>query len=65
MKSVARKYSTVAAVTGSVDYVSNGERLYAIKPGASSTEELVQRVARRVTGLECSSYISHYVGSKR
>ncbi len=33
VKSVARKYSTVAAVTGSVDYVSNGERLYAIKPG--------------------------------
>jgi hydroxyethylthiazole kinase len=53
VKSVAKKYSTVAAVTGSVDYVSNGERVYAIKPGAPSTEELVQRVIRRVTGLGC------------
>ena len=40
-KSVARKYSTVVAVTGGVDYVSNGERVHAIEPEAPSVEELV------------------------
>jgi hydroxyethylthiazole kinase len=50
---VARKYATVVAVTGEVDYVSDGEKVYAIKPGSPSTEELVQRVIRRVTGLGC------------
>jgi hydroxyethylthiazole kinase len=52
-RSVARRYSTVGAVTGSVDYVSNGERVYAMKPGATSVKRLVQIVIRRVTGLGC------------
>ncbi|MEM2021008.1 MAG: hydroxyethylthiazole kinase, partial [Zestosphaera sp.] len=46
---VARRFGTVAAVTGPQDFVSDGERVYAVK----SRSESVSRVIGRVTGLGC------------
>ncbi len=46
---VARRFGTVAAVTGPQDFVSDGRRVYAVKVGS----ENVSRVIGRVTGLGC------------
>ncbi|MEM0014323.1 MAG: hydroxyethylthiazole kinase [Zestosphaera sp.] len=46
---VARKFGTVATVTGPADFVSDGRKTYAIR--ARSTN--VSRVIGRVTGLGC------------
>ena len=46
---VARRFRTVVAVTGRVDYVSDGREVYAVEPGSSA----VERVIGRVTGLGC------------
>jgi hydroxyethylthiazole kinase len=61
---VARNCKAVVAVTGKVDYVSDGAKVYAINPGPPSVEERVEKLVRRVTGLGCvvSALIGAYLG---
>ncbi len=46
---VSRKFGTVVAVTGRVDYVSNGREVYSVEPNSA----VVEGVIGRVTGLGC------------
>jgi len=56
---VARRFGTVVAVTGKVDYISNGREVYTVEPKSSVADEVI----RRVTGLGCivSALIGAYL----
>ncbi len=62
-QTVSRNFKAVVAVTGKVDYVSNGAEAYAIHPGSPAVEERVEKLVRRVTGLGCivSALIGAYL----
>jgi len=49
---VAKRYNVVAAVSGYVDYVSDGSKIYAVEPRVGD-DHVVNKIIHRVTGLGC------------